>query len=434
MLGPLIGFAVVVSLILLAAWIVSHREAERRDRDVEAAQRDARQVGRDQPLTQHPQIEVARCVGCSACIQACPEDQVLGLRNGVAVLINGSRCLGHERCAIACPVGAIEVGMGALAQRDDFPRLTDRYESSVNGVFLAGEVTGVALIRHAIRHGITAIEEIAERTKGRNGNRGTYDVAIIGAGPAGLAASLKAKELGLRCRTLEQDQLGGTIRHYPRQKLVLTQPVELPLYGTMKRHEYVKEELEELWEGVVRDHALDVRCGVRVASVESAGEGFRIATNREPVEARHVLMALGRRGTPRKLGVPGEDLAKVAYRLIDATRYRDFRILIVGGGDSAIEAALGLAAQPGNRVTVSYRKEGFFRLKARNEEHIEQAAKNGRIELVFQSQVKEIRAADVVLDLDGRERELANDFVFVFAGGEPPYPMLRQAGVAFGSA
>ncbi|MEQ8764147.1 MAG: NAD(P)-binding domain-containing protein [Planctomycetota bacterium] len=434
MTGPLIGFGVAILILLVVLWIVSQREAARRDAATGEAIESAKAHGKDAPLTQHPQIDVSQCVGCSACIRACPEDQVLGLQGGVAVIVNGSRCLGHERCAIACPVGAIRVGLGALAERDDFPRLSDSYESSVNGLFLAGEVTGVALIRHAIRHGVRAIEEIAEREKRRARKNGEYDVAIVGAGPAGLAAALKAKELGLRALTVEQDQLGGTIRHYPRQKLVMTQPVELPLYGKLKRHEYVKEELEELWEQVVHEHDLDVRCGIRVAGLEQDGERFRIQTNREPIQARQVLLALGRRGTPRKLGVPGEDLAKVAYRLIDATRYRDFHILIVGGGDSAIEAALGLASQPGNTVTLSYRKEAFFRVKSRNEERIEKARRSGRVEVIFQSNVREIRSGEVVIDIGGAPRTIDNDFVFIFAGGEPPYPMLRKAGVAFGGA
>ncbi len=147
--------------------------------------------------------------------------------------------------------------------------------------------------------------------------------------------------------------------------------------------------------------------------------------------ASHVVLALGRRGTPRKLGVPGEERSKVMYRLMDTESYKDVHVLVVGGGDSAVEAALGLALQKGNKVTLSYRKPEFTRLKARNMEHLNDAIKRRAVNVVLNSQVREIRATDVVLETSEGAKTVRNDFVFIFAGGEMPYDFLRQIGIEF---
>ncbi|HET6162310.1 MAG TPA: NAD(P)-binding domain-containing protein, partial [Planctomycetota bacterium] len=302
---------------------------------------------------------------------------------------------------------------------------------------IAGELSGLALIRVAIGQGTRAVDAIAGRLGKRRGGarRGDdlVDVAIVGGGPAGLAAALRAVEHGLTHVLLEQDTLGGTVRHYPRQKLVMTQPVELPLAGALTRSEYTKEELVALFDDVVKRFPVELRPGTRVEKVERAADGFEVATSRGLVRARTVVLALGRRGTPRKLEVPGEEQEKVAYRLIDATHYRGARCLVVGGGDSAVEAALALAGQPGNRVTISYRKEAFFRLKARNEKRIDEAMASGKVDVVFHSGVESIGTASVTLRIadGGARREIENDFVFVLAGGTPPFPLLRAAGVRF---
>jgi thioredoxin reductase len=231
----------------------------------------------------------------------------------------------------------------------------------------------------------------------------------------------------------QEETLGGSLLHYPRRKLVLIQSVEVPLHGRLSREEYSKEDFLALMEGLVRQHTLDVRFGEKVVTVRPDGSGgFDVETTRGRHSARAVLLAPGRRGTPRKLGAPGEELPKVMYRLLDAESYRDQHVLVVGGGDSAVEAAIGLARQPSNVVTLSYRRDKLVRIKKKNDERLAPLLRAGRIRALFGSQVKQIREDAVTLAVGAETVELRNDYVFVFAGGEPPYAFLRSAGVSFG--
>ncbi len=418
-----------VLLVALGAW---QRRIDRRERArVVSEIEEAKALGADRPIGQYPHIDSLRCIGCASCIRACPEDNVIGMVMGVAHVVQAARCIGHGLCAEVCPVGAIVVGLGDLSARPDVPQLTEDLESTVPGVFIAGELGGLALIRNAVEQGVRGIEAVARRIREERPARADADVLIVGAGPAGLAASLKAIELGLSYVTIDQNDIGGTVRKYPRRKLVMTQPVDLPLYGRVRKTEYVKEELIELWQGVLEQHGVKVRERVKFLGTRREGGRLVSETSQGPVSTRCVLLALGRRGTPRKLGVPGEEQEKVLYQLVDAATYKGLRCLVVGGGDSAIEAALGLAAQTGNDVTLSYRKPEFFRIKARNEERIRAAAAEGTVHLALGSEVRSVGEEHVDLTAEGRAARLPNDFVFVFAGGEPPYPLLKGMGVRF---
>jgi len=398
--------------------------------------REATHLGIDRPTAQYPFIDASRCIGCGACVAACPEGDPLGIVGGTAVVINGLRCVGHAHCEAACPVGAIEVGLGDLKGRKDIPVLGTDYESSTPGLYVAGELGGLALVRNACRQGREAAEAVARSLAyDSNGHPPQLlDLAIVGAGPAGLSAALAAASANLNYVVFEREaSLGGSLLHYPRRKMVLTQPVELGEWGRLHRSEYSKEDLLELLASMVDDVGLKVEYGQSVVSVRPTDGYFDMEVAGEVRRARRVLLCLGRRGSPRKLGVPGEDSSKVMYRLIDAASYDGDRLLVVGGGDSAVEAALGLAANSANRVTVSYRKSKFFRIKQKNEARIEQQMAAGRIEAVFDSTVADIGDESVRLSLaDGQVRELPNDFVFVFAGGVPPFAFLREAGVRFG--
>jgi thioredoxin reductase len=362
---------------------------------------------------------------------------VLGVVGGVATVVNGLRCVGHARCEIACPVGAIQVGLGDVKSREDVPLMDDWQETSVPGVFVAGELTGMALVKNAVVHGRKVVDRIAQRAAHARalGGRDVYDVAIVGAGPAGLTAAALARERGLSSVLLEQESgLGGTILNYPRRKLVLVQTLELPILGALKEGEYEKEDLLELFQSLTREARLNVRYGAKVTSVTRPGPGepFRLQAEGFSVPARFVILALGRRGTPRKLGVPGEQLPKVMYQLIDAATYEDSRILVVGGGDSAVEAVIGLARQRNNKVTLSYRREKLVRIKKKNEQRISEIMSKGRAKPLFGSEVTEILPDRVRLKMGERSVELPNDYVFVFAGGEPPFAFLRQIGIRFG--
>lgn len=405
--------------------------------------RDAEQQGLNQALTQHPQIDRYRCLGCGSCVRACPEKGVLALVEGRSRMVHASHCVGHGCCEQACPVGALTVGLGDTSSRPDIPILSEDLETSVPGVFIAGELGGIGLIRHAISQGIRAIETIAgrvreDKTAPEDGD--ILDVLIIGCGPAGVAAALKAQELGLSYCLIDQDDLGGTVRKYPRKKLVLTQPVELPMYGRMKRTQYMKEELIELWESLFLEMGIEFQPYVKFTDLDVCSDGSLLAmTSAGEFHCRNLVLALGRRGTPRRLGVPGEDCERVLYQLSDAADYTHQNLLVVGGGDSAIEAALALAAQPGNRVTLSYRRHAFFRIKQRNRERIESLRQDGTAEVLFNSQVRKIESNQVLLAIETEgggacERSIPADHVFVFAGGEPPYPLLKKIGVRLGGA
>jgi thioredoxin reductase len=402
----------------------------------------ARAKGTHRARLQHPHIDLARCMGCGTCVRACPEDGVLELIHGQAMVVHGARCVGHGKCAVECPVGAIAITLADLEERRDIPVLTESLESTrVRGLFLAGEVTGYALIRTAVAQGTAVADEVARRARepgehGPSGDSETLDLVVIGAGPAGFACSLEAKKHGLAFVTLDQSDLGGTVSKYPRRKLVMTQPVSLPLHGLLERSTYEKEELVELWNEVAVRHALPIRTGVEFKGLDRAPDGtFLVDTSIGRYHARSVCLALGRRGTPRKLEIQGEELPKVAYSLVDAQSYTHRRVLVVGGGDSAVEAALGLSEQEGNEVWLSYRKSEFTRLRSRNESRLAKAVGAGRIVLLLESEVTVIEPEFVHVRVKtGEVYALPNDDVFVMVGGTPPFPLLEAAGVSFDPA
>ncbi|MEZ5978680.1 MAG: NAD(P)-binding domain-containing protein [Planctomycetota bacterium] len=430
----------LLGALVIALGLVARRAELFRSRSVVDERRVAVSEGSAKARLQYPHIDLSRCIGCGSCVAACPEEGVLGMVHGQAAVLHGSRCVGHARCAVECPVGAIAVTLGDLSERDDIPALLPNFESTQTpGLFLAGEVTGLALVRTAISHGTAIANEVARRCRDERTPDELLDLCIVGAGPAGLAASLEAKRQGLRFKTLEREQIGGAVSQYPRKKLVMTQPVELPLHGKLARTAYSKEELMELWTEVASREELPIECGKTFQRVERLPNGIlRVVADDTIVDARHVCLALGRRGTPRKLGVPGEDKPKVAYSLLDAQSHAHSRILVVGGGDSAVEAAMGLAEQPGNRVTLSYRGANFSRIKARNAVRLPEVEQEGRLEVLLRSNVKRIADDSVLLDVeeDGKKREvwLENDEVFVFAGGTPPFEQLKASGVSFDPA
>jgi len=399
---------------------------------------EAKQRGSHKSPLQVPYIDLSRCAGCATCIQACPEEGVLGLLDGKAQVIHGARCVGHGACARECPFDAIEVTIQDLQSREDIPALSADFESpQVPGLFLAGEVTGYALVRTAVEHGRQIATTIADRLSGGPQHSCDWDVIIVGAGPAGMAASLEAKARGLRFITLEQEEIGGTVARYPRRKLVMTQPMNLPLHGPLNRNSYMKEELVTLWQELAAKHELPIRSGeVFTGLTPDVNGGFTLRTANEQFQTRFVCLAIGRRGTPRKLGVSGEELAKVTYSLVDAAAYQDRRLLIVGGGDSAVEAAMSLAEEPGNKVTISYRREDFFRLKAKNDKRIRKALADGLVRAEFSSSVAEVSPDTATLIYtDGRAtQEIENDEVFVMAGGIPPFKLLGGLGVSFDPA
>ena len=425
-------WAAMLGLVWLIVWGYT-RQFRRRRVDDSARLRQNQELGMDRPVGQYPLIDAGACIGCGTCVSACPEHDVLGIVMGRAVVINGARCIGHGKCAEACPVGAIRIGLGDITKRDDIPVLSPDGQTSVPGVWIAGELSGFALINNAVAQGQRVMEAIAAaRGPHLEGPSGMVDVVVVGAGPAGMSAGLVAAERGLSCVILDQQGAGGTILQYPRRKLVMVQPVEIPRLGRLSKAEYLKEDLLEIWERLHSDYGMDIRIGPRVTGVKGRRGDFTVETTAGEWRARNVVLALGRRGSPRKLNVPGEDLSKVSYKLIDAEAYKGRRVLVVGGGDSAVEAAMGLAHQDGCEVTLSYRKPELMRIKQRNAERVAALMADGRLDFRGGTNVKSIHAERVVLDGPTGPIVLPNDEVFVLAGGVPPFGLLREIGVAFG--
>lgn len=434
-MDSLISFPVALALILFFVWIYL-RGLKKKEQEWKVSSEKGRLYS-EGPKAQHPHIDATYCIGCQSCTSVCPEGDVLGMVGGKAAIINGYKCIGHSLCAEACPVGAITMVMADPSLGATMPHLTPEYETNIRNLFIIGELGGLALIKNAVNQGRECIDVIAARLAALNGQRhapGVSDVLIVGAGPAGISASLRAIEKGLDYVTVEQDQVGGTVSKYPRQKLVMTSPVEFPMYGKFKKLELSKENLLAFWQKVMERADFKVRSGEKVEGVQAGADGiFTVATSKAQYRAHAVVLALGRTGTPRKLGVPGEDMPKVMYRLIEADHYVNKKILVVGGGDSAVEAAMGLAHQIGNQVMLSYRQGSFSRIKERNRQRVEECARTGKLTLLFNSSPVEFRRDAVVLDVAGQRREFPNDFVWIFAGGTPPDDFLKKIGVQLGT-
>jgi thioredoxin reductase (NADPH) len=389
----------------------------------------------ESPRSLHPQVDISKCIGCGSCVRVCPEGDVLAVIAGKAAIVNGAKCIGHALCAEACPVEAIQMVNAAPSMRADLPFLAPEHETNIRNLFIAGELGGLALIKNAVNQGRDCIDTITGRLAAdpSPGSDGTYDVCIVGAGPAGISASLRAIENKLRYITLEQSEIGGTVAKYPRQKLVMTSPVELPLYGRFKKMSLSKEEMLNLWDRIGKRADFMVHTSEYVHAVEKDASGiFNVTTSKGRYCARAVVLALGRTGTPKKLEIKGEELPKVMYRLIEAESYRQKNLLVVGGGDSAVEAAVGLANQKGNHVMLSYRKGSFTRIKQRNAQSIEKYMSSKKLKVLFNSIPVEINEKTVVLECEGARLEIPNDYVWIFAGGIAPNEFLKKIGILFG--
>ena len=426
LIEKVIVYGVVALLIALTVFLYV-RHLKKNSRKVEEKIKRAKEEGLHEPVSLHPEIDVNTCIQSGACIEACPEKEIIGIRNGKATLINASRCVGHGACFHACPVEAISLVIGTEKRGVDLPHVKQDFESNVPGIYVAGELGGMGLIKNSVEQGKQAVDNIS---KALNKSReAEYDLIIVGAGPAGISATLQAKKQGLKSITLEQDTLGGTVFSFPRSKIVMTSPMDLPLFGKVKLTETKKSELLGLWEKVLNANNLKIRENTKVDAINKFGDQFKVRLNTgEELITKAVLLAIGRRGTPRKLNVTGEEKEKVAYRLLEPEQIRGKNILVVGGGDSAIESAMLLAAD--NKVTLSYRGDAFQRIKPKNNERIQEAIATGTMNVMFGSNVLNIEEDHVLISLPGDQvQKIENDLVYIFAGGELPSQFLQKAGI-----
>jgi thioredoxin reductase/NAD-dependent dihydropyrimidine dehydrogenase PreA subunit len=417
--------AILIPTLLLCVYY--YRKTVRKEQQNRQVLAEAERSGMIEPPSLHPVIDPLLCGSCGSCVEVCPEGEVLGMIDGKATLIQPTKCIGHGACREVCPLEAITLVFGTATRGVDIPHVKPDFSTNVPGIYIAGELGGMGLIRNAIEQGGQVIGSI--RKYPGIGKGGRHDVVIVGAGPAGFAASLAAMKHSLDFVTVEQETLGGTVAHYPRGKIVMTAPVDLPLVGKVRFQETTKEALLNFWTGVEKKTGVKIRYEERVESIAPDQDGFTVTTSRGRYRCRTVVLAIGRRGTPRKLAVPGEELDKVVYRLIDPEQYRGKSVLVVGGGDSALEAAVSLSREPDTEVTLSYRSTAFTRAKEKNRAAVLKAERDGRLSVLLESTVAKIGAEHVLIRQAGADRQIANDAVIVSAGGVLPSGFLRSVGI-----
>lgn len=418
----------LVTVFLITVFLIYIRKLRKESRISREKIEIARQEGLYEPVSLHPVIDPNSCIRSGACVAACPEHDILGIINGRATTINASRCIGHGACFHACPVQAITLFIGTEKRGVDLPHVNQMFETNVHGIYIAGEMGGMGLIKNAVEQGRQAVENIIKTLDKKK--TADYDLVIVGAGPAGISASLTAKKHNLNFVTLEQDSLGGTIFTFPRSKIIMTNPMDLPLHGKIKLYETSKQELLDLWNQVLGKNNIQIQEHKKVESIIEGEGAFWVTTADGSRYSTHkILLAIGRRGTPRKLDIPGEMSTKVAYRLLEPELISGKQIIVVGGGDSAIESALLLCDN--NSVTLSYRGESFSRLKPRNKENLDTALNNGKLKAILNSNLLSIHNEYVLIKKSDTDEEvnLPNDLVYIFAGGELPTEFLKKAGI-----
>ena len=420
---------IIYSVVFLFCGIILYvylRKLKKDSQVVEAKVIKAKEDGLFEPVSLYPHIDINNCIKSGACVTACPEEDILGIMNGRATLINASQCIGHGACFQSCPVEAISLVIGTEKRGVDLPHIDQDFQTNVPGIYIAGELGGMGLIKNSVEQGQSAIANMVKA--GFKKDPRTYDVVIVGAGPAGISASLMAKKHNLNFLTLEQDSLGGTVFTFPRTKIVMTSPMDLPLHGKVHLYNTSKAELLSLWRKVLSENNISIKENTKVEMISYENDYFKIETNtNETFRTKKILLAIGRRGSPRKLNIAGEDSEKVAYRLLEPENIHDKKIVVVGGGDSAIEAALSLSEQ--NKVILSYRSESFNRIKPQNREKINEASEKGILKVIYKSNLLAVDREHVIMDINNEKINVKNDLVYIFAGGELPTEFLQKAGV-----
>lgn len=420
------GFVFLLCAVIIFIYL---RRKEKISIEIKKKVAIAKEEGLYEPVSLYPYIDLNTCIGSAACVVECPEKDILGIVDGKATVINTSNCIGHGACFHACPVEAISLRIGTESRGVDLPHIDQNFETNIKGIYIAGELGGMGLIKNSVEQGKQAIDSIIKSKK--SSKEGVVDVIIIGAGPAGISATLASKKHGLSSVTLEQDSLGGTVYTFPRAKIVMTSPMNLPLYGKVKLYDTSKDELLQLWKKVIFEQDIKINENTKVENVIPQQDGtFKIVTaNGDEYLGNNVIISIGRRGSPRKLNVPGEVSTKVAYRLLESENIFNKNIIVVGGGDSAMESAMLL--KDNNNVTLLCRNDNFTRSKPKNRELINIAIEDKSLHVIFNSNLISISDEACIYKVNEEEesKQVENDLVYIFAGGELPTKFLEKPGV-----
>jgi thioredoxin reductase (NADPH) len=428
-----LGGLLLLSVVLFWWW---GRSDQKKEKIATQIAEDLAAMGDVVATSLSPSIDPDLCIGSGACVVACPEKGIIGLVRGQAALINPLGCIGHGACATACPVTAIKLVFGTKTRGVELPVVDQNFQTNQPGVYIAGELGGMGLIRNAVIQGRQAAEHIIEGSPPEPARRGVndaFDVIIVGAGPAGISATLRSLQEGLRVLLMDREGFGGTILHYPRAKVVMTGVLEFPAYGKVSARQMSKEQLVVLWEEIRAKYSPPIVTGELVTKLERRSDGmWGVVTERGVRHAANVILALGGRGSPQKLGVPGEERSKVAYRLLEPREFAGKHVLVVGGGNSAVESALSLADEGDcASVSISYRRSEFARCRAENRRRIDELIAERKIRAYFGSQLTDIGEHGVTLrGPEGGLGQLANDAVIVQIGGTPPAQLLQSLGIA----
>jgi thioredoxin reductase/ferredoxin len=377
-----------------------------------------------------------RCTGCDACVAVCPTN-VLDLVANKSRVLRFQDCIQCEACMIACPTEALVMfPQGTMPPPLKIPEVDEFFQTVVPGQYLIGEVAGKPLVKNAANLGRAVIEHMLQSglRSGAIGRSETIvDVVIVGSGPGGLSAALSCLQRGLSYIVLEKEQiLASTIARYPKGKLVMAEPYDTVNYSLLPVFDSAKEQLIPIWQELLDRVGVQVRRGESVETIARASDGaFEIRSTVGTYRAQRVVLSIGTRGKPRTLQVPGENLPKVNSLLEDPDEWRGRSVLVVGGGDSACEAALALS-DAGAKVMISYRGKGFNRAAPRNKQAMEQYAAEGRLKVKLGSQVLAFDPESVTLALgDGSQKRYPNDAAFVLIGADPPIQWLEKMGIRF---
>lgn len=385
------------------------------------------------PTTLHPEIDPERCGGCGACVSACPEGQILKLINHRAVLVEATKCVGHGMCAEVCPFDAISLVFGTKTRGMELPKIDTNYQTNVKGLYIAGELGGMGLIRNAVKQGRLAAEHACKSVNSEQ--KTDVEILVVGAGPAGLSASMSCHSAKIKYLCIEQNKFGGTIYNFPRQKIVMTQPIDFPKIGTVNfnQNKISKEDILEVWHKIRRLMKLRVSENAKFINLEKNGDIFTAKTSKGSITAKKVILCLGVRGSPRKLGIPGEHLPKVTYNLLDPEQYQGRYISIVGAGNAAAEAAQMLAhPRYANKVHLLVRGASLNRCNNENQRILYEMEKKGLLKVLYHTKAKEVLDHRLIIESGSEVRKIKNDYLFIFAGAELPFKFLKSIGVKIG--